>query len=143
NYHGETVIGVPFSTLATQTGGGKQLDGFLGIAIEYMRSPKFFKTDGGWNRIVWMPKFIKEQVQDAIPEELYDKMATEEITTDINELKQFLEEKEHPVTERWVEEAVLAAEELEVIPMSEAFAGTRLILKNARIHADKVIIRRR
>ncbi|MBU7028092.1 MAG: CO dehydrogenase/CO-methylating acetyl-CoA synthase complex subunit beta, partial [Theionarchaea archaeon] len=48
NYHGETVIGVPFSTLATQTGGGKQLDGFLGIAIEYMRSPKFFKTDGGW-----------------------------------------------------------------------------------------------
>lgn len=143
NYHGETVIGVPFSTLATQTGGGKQLDGFLGIAIEYMRSPKFFKTDGGWNRIVWIPQFIKEQVQDAIPEELYDKIATEEITTDVNELKQFLEEKEHPVTERWVEEAVFAAEELEVIPVSEAFAGTRLILKNARIHADKVIIRRR
>ena len=143
NYHGETVIGVPFSTLATQTGGGKQLDGFLGIAIEYMRSPKFFITDGGWNRIVWMPKFIKEQVQDAIPEELYDKIATEEITTEINELKQFLEEKDHPVCERWVEEAVVEAEELEVIPVGEAFAGTRLILKNARIHADKVIIKRR
>ncbi len=142
NYHGETVIGVPFSTLATQTGGGKQLDGFLGIAIEYMRSPKFFITDGGWNRIVWMPKFIKEQVQDAIPEELYDKIATEEITTEVNELKQFLEEKDHPVVERW-EEAVVAAEELEVIPVGEAFAGTRLILKNARIHADKVIIKRR
>jgi acetyl-CoA decarbonylase/synthase complex subunit beta len=143
NYHGETVIGVPFSTLATQTGGGKQLDGFLGIAIEYMRSPKFFITDGGWNRIVWMPNFIKEQVQDAIPEALYDKIATEEITTEINELKQFLQEKDHPVCERWVEEAVVEAGELEVIPVGEAFAGTKLILKNARIHADKVIIKRR
>jgi acetyl-CoA decarbonylase/synthase complex subunit beta len=143
NYHGETVIGVPFSTLATQTGGGKQLDGFLGIAIEYMRSPKFFITDGGWNRIVWMPNFIKEQVQDAIPEALYDKIATEEITTEINELKQFLQEKDHPVCERWVEEAVVEAGELEVIPVGEAFAGTKLILKNARIHADKMIIKRR
>ena len=142
NYHGETVIGVPFSTLATQTGGGKQLDGFLGIAIEYMRSPKFFQTDGGWNRIVWMPKFIKDQVQDAIPEELYDKIATEEITTQVDELKQFLEEKEHPVMELWVEEEVFEAEELEVVPVGEAFMGTKLILKNARIHADKVIIKR-
>jgi acetyl-CoA decarbonylase/synthase complex subunit beta len=143
NYRGETVIGVPFSTLATQTGGGKQLDGFLGIAIEYMRSPKFFATDGGWNRIVWMPKFIKDQVRDAIPEHLYDKIATEEITTDINELKQFLDQQDHPVKERWIEEAVIEADELEVIPLDQAFAGTRLILKNARIHADKVIIRRK
>jgi acetyl-CoA decarbonylase/synthase complex subunit beta len=141
NYRGETVIGVPFSTLATQTGGGKQLDGFLGIAIEYMRSPKFFQTDGGWDRIVWMPKFIKDQVQDAIPEHLYDKIATEEITTDVGELKQFLEEQEHPVTERW-EEEVLEVGELEVIPVGEAFVGTKLVLKNARIHADKVIIKR-
>lgn len=143
NYRGETVIGVPFSTLATQTGGGKQLDGFLGIAIEYMRSPKFFITDGGWDRIVWMPKFIKEQIKDVIPEHLYDKIATEEITTDVNGLKEFLDQQDHPVKERWVEEAVVEADELEVIPLDEAFTGTRLILKNARIHADKVIIRRK
>jgi acetyl-CoA decarbonylase/synthase complex subunit beta len=144
NYHGETVIGVPFSTLATQTGGGKQLDGFLGIAIEYMRSPKFFITDGGWDRIVWMPQFIKEQVKDAIPEQLYDKIATEEITTDVNVLKQFLEENAHPVVERWAEEEeAFEAAELEVVPIGEAFAGTRIILKNARIHADKMIIRRK
>jgi acetyl-CoA decarbonylase/synthase complex subunit beta len=150
DYQGETVIGVPFATLATQTGGGKQLDGFLGIAIEYMRSPKFFKTDGGWDRIVWMPQYIKDRVQDAIPEELFDKIATEEITTDVNELKQFLEEKNHPVVERWIEleekkAAVMEAEELEVIPVGVGggLGGIRIILKNARIHADKMIIRRK
>ena len=148
DYQGETVIGVPFVTLATQTGGGKQLDGFLGVAIEYMRSPKFFATDGGWDRIVWMPQYIKERVKDAIPDYLFDKIATEEITTSIDELKQFLQEKNHPVVERWVEEkeeAVVEAEELEVIPvgMGGGLGGVRLILKNARIHADKMIIRRK
>ncbi len=148
DYQGETVIGVPFVTLATQTGGGKQLDGFLGVAIEYMRSPKFFATDGGWDRIVWMPQYIKERVKDAIPDYLFDKIATEEITTSIDELKQFLLEKNHPVVERWVEEkeeAVVEAEELEVIPVGTGggLGGVRLILKNARIHADKMIIRRK
>jgi acetyl-CoA decarbonylase/synthase complex subunit beta len=146
DYQGETVIGVPFVTLATQTGGGKQLDGFLGVAIEYMRSPKFFATDGGWDRIVWMPQYIKERVKDAIPDYLFDKIATEEITTSIDELKQFLLEKNHPVVERWVEEkeAVVEAEELEVIPVGGGgLGGVRLILKNARIHADKMIIRRK
>ena len=78
-----------------------------------------------------------------IPEHLYDKIATEEITTDVNGLKEFLDQQDHPVKERWVEEAVVEADELEVIPLDEAFTGTRLILKNARIHADKVIIRRK
>lgn len=149
DYQGETVIGVPFVTLATQTGGGKQLDGFLGIAIEYMRSPKFFSTDGGWKHIVWMPEYIKERIQDAIPEELSDKIATEKITTSIQELKQFLQEKNHPVVETWIEEekpeAIMEAEELEVIPvgMGGGLGGIRIILKSARIHADKMIIRRK
>ncbi|MBU6996069.1 MAG: CO dehydrogenase/CO-methylating acetyl-CoA synthase complex subunit beta [Theionarchaea archaeon] len=150
NYQGETVIGVPFVTLATQTGGGKQLDGFLGIAIEYMRSPKFFQTDGGWDRIVWMPQSIKEQVKDAIPENLYDKIATEEITTSINELKQFLQDNDHPVVKLWTAKKeepgeVMEAEELEVIPVGAGggLGGVRIILKNARIHADKMIIRRK
>ncbi len=145
DFPGKTVTGVPFVALALRTGGGRQVDGFLGISVAYINSPHFLKTDGGWNRIVWMPQYLKEQVKDAIPKELADKIATEEIYT-IDGLKQFLKEKDHPVTRQWEkseiekEKPVIEAEELEAIPISE---NVSIILKNVRIHADKMIIRRK
>jgi acetyl-CoA decarbonylase/synthase, CODH/ACS complex subunit beta len=48
------------------------------MSIEYMRSAKFFAADGGWNRIVWVPKEVKEKVKDFIPADVVDKIATEE-----------------------------------------------------------------
>ena len=67
------------------------------MALEYMRSPKFYQADGGLYRVVWMPKSIKEQFKDAIPEDLFGKIATEEdVTTDTDQLMSFLEEKGHP-----------------------------------------------
>src|SRR4030042_256395 len=70
--------GLSFSTLADSTAGGRQIDGFHGISIEYMRSPKFLQADGGWNRVVWIPKEVKERVKDFIPAGLVNKLATEE-----------------------------------------------------------------
>ncbi|MEM3640393.1 MAG: CO dehydrogenase/CO-methylating acetyl-CoA synthase complex subunit beta, partial [Candidatus Bathyarchaeia archaeon] len=78
SYRDVTVNGLPFSTLADSTAGGRQVDGFHGISIEYMRSPKFLQADGGWKRVVWMPKEVKEKVKEFIPRELYNKIATEE-----------------------------------------------------------------
>ena len=100
-YPGDTPIGVPFSRLAAQTGGGRQGEGILGMAIEYMRSRKFLQADGGWDRIVWLPKSAKEMVGDAIPEELRERIAMEDDATDIDSLKAFLEKKAHPVVQRW------------------------------------------
>ncbi|RLE51049.1 MAG: CO dehydrogenase/CO-methylating acetyl-CoA synthase complex subunit beta, partial [Candidatus Methanomethylicota archaeon] len=121
-FKGTAVNGLPFSTMAAQTGGGMQSEGFLGIGIEWMRSRKFFYADGGWNRIVWMPKVLKERVKDAIPPELYDKIATEEDATNIEELKNFLLEKGHPLAEkiREMEEKAKAEEvvEAEAAPTS-------------------------
>jgi len=77
SFKGKAVNGLPFSTLADSTAGGRQIDGFHGISIEYMRSPKFLDADGGWNRIVWLPKEIKERVKDFIPKEVVDKIPTE------------------------------------------------------------------
>ncbi len=96
-----TVNGLPFSTLADSTAGGRQVDGFHGISIEYMRSPKFLQADGGYKRVVWMPKQVKEKVKAFIPKELVDKIATEEDAKTIEELKAFLKEKGHPIVERW------------------------------------------
>jgi acetyl-CoA decarbonylase/synthase complex subunit beta len=72
-----TVNGLPFSSLADSTAGGRQVDGFHGISIEYVRSPKFLQADGGWNRVVWLPASVKERVKNFMPKELVDKVATE------------------------------------------------------------------
>ncbi|MFQ5801052.1 MAG: CO dehydrogenase/CO-methylating acetyl-CoA synthase complex subunit beta, partial [Candidatus Hydrothermarchaeales archaeon] len=86
NFKGTTPFGIPFSTMAGQTGGGQQLEGFAGIAIEYIRSPKFFIADGGHERLVWLPKELKERFHDDIPESVRDKFATEENATDLDGL---------------------------------------------------------
>ncbi len=155
-FKGTTVNGLPFSTMADSTAGGRQVNGFHGISIEYMRSPKFLQVDGGWNRVVWMPANIKERVRDFIPREVVDRIATENDVETVDKLKVFLEESEHPVVERWKAipaEVVPEVEEEEVPVAAPAVAiatvptmpisagGFKIILKNAKIHAEKVIIR--
>ncbi len=98
HFKGETPYGLPFSAIAGQCSGGKQVEGFVGIAIEYMRSPKFLQGDGGWNKIVWLPEELKEKINDVIPEELRDKIATEKDVSNTEELAKFLKEKNHPIT---------------------------------------------
>ncbi len=149
-----TVNGLPFSTMADSTAGGRQVDGFHGISIEYMRSPKFLQVDDGWNRVVWMPASIKERVKEFIPEEVVEKIATENDVKTVEELKSFLETREHPVVERWkavpTEVVLEAKEEAPMMPTVQGIpvsgvpitaGGFKIILKNARIHAEKVIIK--
>jgi len=153
-YKDVTVNGLAFSTLADSTAGGRQVDGFHGISIEYMRSPKFLQADGGWKRIVWIPKEIKERVKEFIPAELADKIATEDEAKTIDDLKTFLEEQDHPVVANWKEEVpieeavpVEAGEEAPMVPVATAATlpitagGFKIILKDAKIYAKKVIIR--
>jgi acetyl-CoA decarbonylase/synthase complex subunit beta len=66
------------------------------MALEYMHSPKFFQYTGGMKRLVWMPKEVKERFKETIPAELYDKIATEEDTTDATALVEWLNQKGHP-----------------------------------------------
>lgn len=156
SFKGVTVNGLPFSTLADSTAGGRQVDGFHGMSIEYMRSKKFLSADGGWNRIVWMPKEIKERVKDFIPSEVVDKIATEENTQNTDDLKTFLKANNHPVVERWTEEAPVeeaapvvaeATAESAMMPVMAASTlpitagGFKIILKDAKIYAAKVIIK--
>ncbi len=100
-YDGSAVNGLPFSTMAGQCGGGKQVMGYIGVGMGYFRSKKFFQADGGWERVVWMPKSLKERIINYIPEDLRDKIATEEDAGDLNALKDFLTRVGHPITKRW------------------------------------------
>lgn len=96
DFEGDTVIGSPFTALAGDTSGGRQVEGFLGIALEYLRSPSFLKADGGWYRIVWMPRAIQEMYRDACPMDLHGKIASENDVTNVDELAVFLDRAGHP-----------------------------------------------
>lgn len=155
NFKGETVNGLNFVTISDLTAGGRQVDGFHGISIEYMRSLKFLDADGGWDRVVWMPKDIKERIKDFLPPEIVPKIATETDVADLDQLKSWLTEKNHPIVERWSEEPdVTPAEIGEItvptlempasafpIPGIPSGMGFTIILKNAKIKAEKMIIK--
>ena len=104
DYQGDTPIGMKFSTLAGQIGGGIQTPGFVGIGKMYITSPKFISAEGGIERVVWMPKSLKEELSDRLKTrlmdlgkpELLDKIATEEDAEDPESLVEFLQEAEHP-----------------------------------------------
>lgn len=143
-FRGPTVNGLPFSSMADSTAGGRQIDGFHGISLEYLRSRKFLKADGGWNAVVWMPLEIKERMREFIPAEMYEKIATEKDASNIGELRAFLVRAGHPVIERWKKgEALPEGRERPVIIGKEIplqAGGVRILLKNARIYAERVII---
>jgi acetyl-CoA decarbonylase/synthase complex subunit beta len=141
-----TVNGLPFSTMADSTAGGRQVDGFHGISIEYMRSPRFLHADGGYDRVVWMPAETKERLKDFIPASVYPAIATEKEVKSIPELKDYLEVNSHPVVQRWkaAENAAgTTADQPQVFSAGDipiTANGYRIILKNAKITAEKVII---
>ncbi len=99
-----TPAGMTFSTLAGLAGGGLQTPGIMGVGKYYLLSPKFISADGGFKRIVWMSSFLKESMAEelkvvAVREgdpDLIDRIADERVTTDVEGLLVYLEEKEHP-----------------------------------------------
>jgi acetyl-CoA decarbonylase/synthase complex subunit beta len=170
NFKGSAINGLPFSSMANQTGGGKQIAGFHGVAINYLTSKKFVRADGGWNAIVWMPAKVKERIKDGIPAEMIAKVATENDTMDLDGLAKFMKDKAHPLAAKLaVADEVKAGEALAdaaaamapagadmmsnqggipvgtiqmAVPGINGGMGFKLILKNAKIHADKIIIKR-
>ena len=105
-YKGMTPAGMTFGELASCTGGGVQTPGYMGHGRHFISSKKFIAAEGGIERIVWMPKELKDDVADRLnktAKELYgienftDLVADETITTDCEELLNWLTEKNHPV----------------------------------------------
>ncbi len=106
-YLEDTPIGMNFSTMAGEIGGGIQTPGFLGIGKLYISSEKFVSAEGGIKRVVWMPQQLKEEVKDRLQKrlqdigepEFLDKIATEKDATTSEELLEFLHKVNHPVLE--------------------------------------------
>jgi len=107
DFTGMTPVGMKFSTLAGQIGGGIQTPGFTGIGKLYISSPKFISAEGGHKRIVWMPKQLKEEVGERLKEalekqginDLFDKIATEDDAEEPEKLLEYLTKVSHPALE--------------------------------------------
>ena len=105
-YKGMTPAGMTFGELASCTGGGVQTPGYMGHGRHFISSKKFIAAEGGIERIVWMPKELKDDVAERLnktAKEMYgidnftDMIADETVTTDCEELLNWLTEKNHPV----------------------------------------------
>ena len=105
-YAGMTPLGMTFGELASMTGGGVQTPGFMGHGRHFIASKKFMSAEGGFERIVWMPKELKDDVAERLnkaAKEKYgidnftDMIADETVATDEEALMAFLQEKNHPV----------------------------------------------
>ncbi len=167
NHDGIALNGLPFSAMANQTGGGKQMAGFNGISIQYIISPKFQIYDAiqaglktGIELVVWMGRTTKDRVYDLLPEDIRDKIATEDDVADISDLPAWLEKVKHPIIETEEYKAAIGGVEEEeeeweeegammpmgtvgmTIPGVGGGSGFKIILKNCKIHAESIIIKK-
>jgi acetyl-CoA synthase len=106
-YSGMTPCGMKFSTIAGMVGGGIQTPGFIGISKFFIGSKKFIQADGGLERLVWMPKALKEEIRDLLEERVkelgldgfLDKIATEEDAETEEQVLEYMQKVSHPVLE--------------------------------------------
>ena len=106
-FPGETPVGMSFSTLAGNVGGGQQTPGFIGVGKVFLTSRKFLYAEGGFRRLVWMPRELKELLasdlqkrfeEQGVPD-LMDKIADENIGRDVQVIREFMETMHHPALE--------------------------------------------
>jgi CO dehydrogenase/acetyl-CoA synthase delta subunit len=106
-FQGDTPVGMTFSTLAGEVGGGQQTPGFMGCGKVFLSSKKFLYAEGGHKRLVWMPKDLKELLADDLKKrfeeqevpDLLEKIADETTATDAHAVREFMEKNKHPALE--------------------------------------------
>lgn len=106
-FPGMTPAGMKFSTLAGAVGGGQQTPGFIGVGRQYMTSEKFIPAEGGFKRIVWMPKDLKDALKSQLEKrseavgdpDFVSKIADESSATTEEEVLEFLQKVNHPCLE--------------------------------------------
>ncbi|HAO20524.1 MAG: CO dehydrogenase/CO-methylating acetyl-CoA synthase complex subunit beta [Desulfobacteraceae bacterium IS3] len=104
DYTGDTPCGMKFTTLAGVMGGGASSPGFVGHSKYNITQGKFLVGDGGFLRIVWLPKILKEEIKERIIKRatalgvpnFYDMIADETVGMTEEEILPFLKKVNHP-----------------------------------------------
>ncbi|UCG15627.1 MAG: CO dehydrogenase/CO-methylating acetyl-CoA synthase complex subunit beta [Phycisphaerales bacterium] len=103
-FTGETPVGMTFSTLAGSVGGGVQTPGFMGVGKAFLSSRKFLAADGGFPRVVWMTRELKDAVGEDLAKraaesghaDLLDKIADETVAIEPDAIRAHMKKVGHP-----------------------------------------------
>jgi acetyl-CoA synthase len=104
-YGGMTPLGMTFGEMASMTGGGVQTPGFMGHGRHFISSKKFIAAEGGIERIVWMPKELKDDVAKRLDktakeccglDDFSEMICDDTIATDPEAVMEYLTGKNHP-----------------------------------------------
>ncbi|WP_461246728.1 acetyl-CoA decarbonylase/synthase complex subunit alpha/beta [Treponema sp. R6D11] len=103
-YLGDTPVGMTFSTLAGSVGGGQQTPGFFGCGKVFLTSRKFLSAEGGFARVVWMPKELKDVLRNDLIKRFdeqklpgfIDQIADETSAVSAEDVRKFMEKVKHP-----------------------------------------------
>jgi acetyl-CoA synthase len=129
-FTGETPVGMTFATLAGNVGGGQQTPGFIGIGKVFLTSKKFLYAEGGFKRLVWMPRELKELlatdlnqrfIEQGVPD-LMDKIADETVGHEVEIIRDFMQKTSHPALE--MEDMAIYAESHTERPKESAQEAT-------------------
>jgi acetyl-CoA decarbonylase/synthase complex subunit delta len=121
-YQGETPVGMTFSSLAGNVGGGQQTPGFMGCGKVFLTSRKFLYAEGGFKRLVWMPKQLKEQLANDLNKRfeeqdvpgLLDLIADESVAVEASDVRKYMEKVKHPALEMTDMSVIVQQERLDV-----------------------------
>ncbi len=100
----DTPVGMTFSSLAGNVGGGQQTPGFMGCGKAYLASRKFLQAEGGHRRLVWMTRQLKRALGPDLEARLQEQgaagalelVADESVATDPQQIRAFMERMGHP-----------------------------------------------
>lgn len=103
-YTGDTPVGMTFSSLAGSVGGGVQTPGFMGCGKVFLTSRKFLFAEGGYKRLVWMTRDLKETLGDDLKKRfeeqgapgLLDSIADETVAIEAGDVRAYMEKTGHP-----------------------------------------------
>lgn len=142
-FPGDTPIGMPFSSLAGMVGGGQQTPGFMGCGKVFLTSRKFLFAEGGFARLVWMPKELKDLLRADLEKRFaeaelngfFDQIADETVATEPEAIRQFMEQNGHPALTMPDMAEVAEAAETTTETAPEAEPRTP-VAESAPIHAE-------
>ena len=103
-YRGPTPSGMDWDSLYELVGSGLPVPGFIGHSKRLLRSAKYIAAEGGWRRIVWMPRALREEMRPALEAlaaeagmpGFVDKIATEDDALSEEEVLAHMERVKHP-----------------------------------------------
>ena len=135
-YPGDTPLGMKFSTLAGNVGGGQQTPGFIGCGKSFLLSKKFLSAEGGFGRVVWMPSQLKTQMKEDLEvaakrtqwPDLLERMADETTGVDTKNILAFLKEKKHPALDMW--DITAPSSEAQKVDAARETAGGMPVIKD-------------